>query len=113
MDQRPHNPSDDVWLPHEPGRPVDDPAAEAGQGPGQPATWAAPTTAPTTAAPAPSGRGRRPPAGARAAGAGRLLAGAALATGLAVGGAAVAAAVTSGDRAAQGNVPGAQAGAPQ
>src|SRR3954452_18742330 len=101
MDQRPHNPSDDVWLPHEPGRPVDDPAAEAGQGPGQPATWAAPTTAPTTAAPAPSGRGRR------------LLAGAALATGLAVGGAAVAAAVTSGDRAAQGNVPGARAGAPQ
>src|SRR3954451_14952506 len=99
MDQRPHNPSDDVWLPHEPGRPVDDPAAEAGQGPGQPATWA--TTAPTTAPPSPPGRG------------GRLPAGAALATGLAVGGAAEPATVTSGDRAAQGNVPGAQAGAPQ
>jgi hypothetical protein len=94
MDERPHTPSDDVWLPHEPGRPADHPAPQAGAG--QPATWAA-----TQAAAPPGGRGRR------------LLAGAALATGLAVGGAAVAAAVTSGDRAAEGEPASAQAGGPE
>jgi hypothetical protein len=95
MDERPSTPSDDVWLPHEPGRPAD-PAPSAGAG----APFAMPpamTTAPLPAAPPPASRGRR------------LLAGAALATGLAVGGAGVAAAVTSGDLAGRGTGAGAPA----
>ena len=89
MDERP-TPSDDAWLPHEPGRPADYPPAH-GTGP-QPAPVA------TEQGPPPASRGRR------------MLAGAALATGLAVGGAGVAAAVSSGDEAAQTTAPTARSG---
>jgi hypothetical protein len=113
MDQRPSNPSDDAWQPHEPGRPAGDvpaqqgPTSDAGahgtpeqgwrgvswqgapgqglphQGGNAPAGYGQDVAA---QGPAPTGPGRSR----------RLLAGAALATGLAVGGAGVAAAVTSG-----------------
>jgi len=123
MDQRPSNPSDDAWQPHEPGRPAGDGPAQQGPTPDDGAdgtpeqgwrgvSWqGAPDQAPPAqdapgpAAPdqvghRPAGYGRDVAAqGPAPTGPGRsrrLLAGAALATGLAVGGAGVAAAVTSG-----------------
>ena len=101
MDERPRNPSDDVWLPHEPGRPADsrpdyptlpqsalDPAGSGAAA--YSSAGSHPAGFGSAEPPPPTNRGRR------------LLAGAALATGLAVGGAGVAAAVTSGYRALPG-----------
>jgi hypothetical protein len=123
MDQRPSSPSDDAWQPHEPGRPAGDvnpqdatvPGAPGSTGPGEPergAGWRDVSWQPGAehgvpgqgvpgqAVPGPGVPGQGVPGqGTAPAGAPRsrrLLAGAALATGLAVGGAGVAAAVTSG-----------------
>jgi hypothetical protein len=126
MDERPGTPPSDAWQPHEPGAP-----AAPGWGPGVPAPGApasgvpAPGTADWStsappATPAPPAAAAWPSYGPDVAAAGRrdtgvprsrrILAGAALATGLAVGGAGVAAAVTSGSDAlpidARSGVPG-------
>jgi hypothetical protein len=88
MDQRPGTPSSDAWQPHEPGAPAAPAAGPTGDG-STPVTASWPTTAPEVAV---AGRPQSPAPRSR-----RVLAGAALATGLAVGGAGVAAAVTSGN----------------
>jgi hypothetical protein len=106
MDQRPGTPSSDAWQPHEPGAPAAPGAGSSADG-STPVTASWPATAPEVAA-----AGGPPPAAPRSR---RILAGAALATGLAVGGAGVAAAVTSGDDAlaigAESRVPGVFPGA--
>lgn len=88
MDQRPGTSSSDDWQPHEPGAPAAPGAGSSADG-STPVTASWPASAPEVAA---VGRPQPPAPRSR-----RILAGAALATGLAVGGAGVAAAVTSGN----------------
>jgi hypothetical protein len=127
MNERPSSPSDDAWHPHEPGRPdggVPPQDAPDLTGSGEPeraagwrdVSWQGAPGQGGVAGHGVPGKGSLPGAGVpgqgvpgqAAAPAGptrsrRLLAGAALATGLAVGGAGVAAAVTSGGDALRGS----------
>jgi hypothetical protein len=112
MDQRPSSPSDDAWQPHEPGRPAGDVNPQDAPVPGAPdpamsggpervagwrdVSWQGVPGQGVPGHDLPAQAAAQPAAPAGPTRSRRLLAGAALATGLAVGGAGVAAAVTSG-----------------